>query len=215
MIRFLYNSQLRRAPDLALSMFRDRACQFRDRLGWPVDVDASGQERDEYDALNPLYVIATLADGRHAGSMRFLPTTGRTMLNEHFADIAEGAIASPLIWECTRFCISTRAKAADKVPARLMLGAALMGQRFHLTHSVGVFDARMLRVYRRLGWPPEILGKQGKGWETISVGLWDFSTAPIARLAADAGAEPSRIHTALTSLDAPARNRLAPVSRAG
>jgi N-acyl-L-homoserine lactone synthetase len=37
-----------------------------------------GQERDRYDDLNPLYVIWQEHDGRHAGSMRFLPTTGRT-----------------------------------------------------------------------------------------------------------------------------------------
>ena len=29
-------------PGLAAGMFRDRAAQFRDRLGWDVSVDAPG-----------------------------------------------------------------------------------------------------------------------------------------------------------------------------
>ena len=60
-------------------MFRDRATQFKTRLKWDVTVDAQGFEKDEYDALDPLYVIWENQAGRHAGSMRLLPSTGRTM----------------------------------------------------------------------------------------------------------------------------------------
>ena len=55
-----------------------------------------------------------------------------------------------------------------------MLAGAELGARFHLDHAVGVFDARMIRVYSKLGWPPEILGTKGTGKNAISVGLWDF-----------------------------------------
>ncbi len=83
MLRYLYADDLHRFPKLADTMFRDRAHQFRDRLNWDVTVGADGHERDAYDALNPLYVIWQGADGRHGGSMRFLPTTGRTMVEDH------------------------------------------------------------------------------------------------------------------------------------
>lgn len=83
MIRYLYSNQLDQYPTLRDSMFRDRADQFKKRLGWDVSIDENGFERDQYDALNPLYVIWEKADGSHGGSMRFLPTTGRTMINEH------------------------------------------------------------------------------------------------------------------------------------
>jgi len=107
MIRYLYGDQLATQPLLADSMFRDRADQFHTRLGWEVTVDAQGFERDQYDALNPLYVLWQKPCGRHGGSMRFLPTTGRTMVNEHFLHLTEGVrIASPLIWECTRLCLA-------------------------------------------------------------------------------------------------------------
>ena len=106
MLRYLYATDLDRFPRLARGMFRDRAVQFRDRLGWAVEVDADGAETDAYDALNPLYVIWEEPDGSHGGSMRFLPTTGPVMVNDHFGHLTSGPIVSPLIWECTRFCLS-------------------------------------------------------------------------------------------------------------
>lgn len=100
MIRYLYGDQLAKHPLLARAMFEDRADQFKTRLGWEVTVNADGQERDEYDDLNPLYVIWETATGVHGGSMRFLPTTGRTMVNDHFLDLTDGVpIQSPFIWE--------------------------------------------------------------------------------------------------------------------
>ncbi|MEO8531083.1 MAG: acyl-homoserine-lactone synthase, partial [Deltaproteobacteria bacterium] len=102
MLRYLYADQLAAEPLLADTMFKDRARQFRNRLNWNVTVNDQGWEQDNYDALNPLYVIWQNPDGTHGGSLRFLPTTGRTMVNEHFSDLADGAkIESPLIWECT------------------------------------------------------------------------------------------------------------------
>ena len=57
MIRYIYGEDLNKFPMLARSMFRDRADQFATRLGWEVSVDERGEERDEYDRENPLYVI--------------------------------------------------------------------------------------------------------------------------------------------------------------
>jgi len=160
-------------------MFKDRADQFQERLGWDVTVDAEGHERDQYDALNPLYVIWQHRDGRHGGSMRFLPTTGRTMTAEHFSHLTDGVtVQSPVIWECTRFCLAR--DATPQVSAALMAAGGEILQRFALTHFLGVFDARMIRVYRVIGASPDILGMDGTGREAIGVGLWQFT--PEARL---------------------------------
>ncbi|WP_282059268.1 acyl-homoserine-lactone synthase [Roseobacter litoralis] len=186
MIRYLYADQLDQHPTLRDSMFRDRADQFKTRLGWDVDIDEDGFERDQYDALNPLYVIWENADGSHGGSMRFLPTTGRTMINEHFTDIlGGGTITSPLIWECTRFCLSRGAQ--SKVAAALMLAGGEMMQNFDVAHFAGVFDARMVRIYRLIGSSPEVLGSTGNGRDKISVGLWEFTPDAQAKVAAKAG----------------------------
>ncbi|WP_299043678.1 acyl-homoserine-lactone synthase [uncultured Tateyamaria sp.] len=185
MLRYVYASDLGDHPKLARTMFRDRADQFKTRLGWDVQVDKDGYERDEYDDLNPLYVIWEEPDGSHGGSMRFLPTTGRTMVNEHFGDLISGPITSPVIWECTRFCLTRGA--GSHVAAALMLGGGEIMQNFGVEHFVGVFDARMVRIYRMIGSSPDVLGSTGTGRDRISVGLWHFDDTAAARVAERAG----------------------------
>ncbi len=186
MLRFLTGEELRQYPTLRDTMFSDRARQFRERLGWAVTVDSRGWERDDYDRLNPTYVIWQQPDGSHGGSMRFLPTTGRTMVNEHFSNLAAGRkFSHPKLWECTRFCLAEHV--APNVSAALMLGGAQLGVGLGLARAVGVFDARMVRIYRLLGWQPTVLGTEGEGADAISLGLWEFSEDVRRRLARKAG----------------------------
>jgi acyl homoserine lactone synthase len=174
MIRFVYGDQLSEFPVLAESMFRDRADQFRRRLNWDVTVDDRGWEVDQYDGLNPLYVIWEEKGGQHGGSMRTLPTLGRTMTNDHFRHVTHGvSIQSPFIWECTRFCLSPTA--TQSVAGGLLMAGCEMGLRFGLEQAVGVFDARMPRIYGRIGWSPDVIGTTGEGRDAISVGLWAIS----------------------------------------
>ena len=191
MLRFLYADQLDRFPKLAETMFRDRADQFRERLGWEVSVDSNGCERDQYDLQNPLYVIWELPDGNHGGSMRFLPTTDTCMINDHLTHvIGGGTVVSPLIWECTRFCLSQ--SAPSHVAAALMLGGGEIMENFGVEHFVGVFDLRMVRIYRMIGASPEVLGTVGEGRDQISVGLWAFTPEAQARVARKAGLRPAQ-----------------------
>lgn len=188
MIRYLYADQLDQFPILRDSMFRDRADQFRVRLGWDVAVDGDGFEKDEYDRVNPLYVIWEKPDGHHGGSMRLLPTTGPTMVNDHFGHLTDGVrIESPLIWECTRFCLA-RETCRSTAPALMLAGGEVM-RGFGVEHCVGVFDARMIRIYRMIGASPDVLGTQGTGRDAISVGLWNFSAEAEARVVASAGVD--------------------------
>ncbi|MEM6823611.1 MAG: acyl-homoserine-lactone synthase [Pseudomonadota bacterium] len=190
MLRYIYADDLNRFPQLRDSMFRDRANQFKERLDWDVDVDANGHEIDEYDRLNPLYAIWQERDGSHGGSMRILPTVGDTMVNDHFLGLTGGvAITSPLIWEVTRFCISP--SASNGVAAKLSLALAEIGCSCHLDHFVGVFDARMILIYRRLGWSPTVIGTSGEGRNAISVGLWEVSQATRDDLCARSGIHPA------------------------
>ncbi len=191
MLRYLYADQLGRFPRLAETMFRDRADQFRTRLGWDVSVDENGFERDEYDELNPLYAIYEEPDGTHGGSIRFLPTTGRTMVNDVFGHLlGNGPICSPLIWESTRFCLSR--ECSPGVAAALMLAGGEFVRGFRIRHIAGVFDARMIRIYTAIGYCPEVLGGEGLGKDRISVGLWSFSEKAHARVARRAGIDLER-----------------------
>ena len=173
MLRYIYGRDLARNAILQDTMHRDRADQFKRRLGWDVSVDARGWETDEYDRDDTLYVIWVMPDGTHGGSMRFLPTTRPVMVNDHFADLLGGMqINDPLIWECTRYCL--RENVPSRVAAALMLAGGELMRAFHLTHLLGVFDARMIRIYRMIGSSPQVLGQAGTGRDQISVGLWAF-----------------------------------------
>jgi len=173
MLKYLYGSQLNSFSKLADTMFRDRACQFRDRLGWDVTVDAHGYERDEYDTDKTLYTIWQNADGSHGGSMRFLPTLGATMVNDHFSQLMGGEqIRSSNIWESTRFCLAKGSE--SRVAAALVLAGIEIGRGFGVSQCVGVFDERMIRIYRMIGASPKVLGSAGEGRDKISVGLWTF-----------------------------------------
>lgn len=210
MLRYISADGLKRYPKLRRTMFQDRARQFADRLGWDVGVDANGEERDQYDALDPLYVVWELPDGAHGGSLRFLPTTGRTMVGEHFPDLVQGvSFASPYIWECTRFCLGARA--GPRLAPALMLGGLEAGLAHGLTHAVGVFDRPMMRVYARLGWPPAPLGQRGTGARAIAAGLWDFQACHRAGLLRKTGisAELSARWLARSGLCSEARSQAA------
>lgn len=186
MLRYIYGNVLADFPNLKTTMFQDRAKQFSVRRGWDVDVDGNGEEIDRYDALNPLYVIWETPSGDHGGSMRFLPTTGQTMINDHFSHITDGVkIVSPRIWECTRFCLAEGA--GGRVAAALMLAGAEILRGFELDHFIGVFDTPMQRIYRLIGASPTVVGSTGKGKDKTSVGLWEFSVATHARVLARSG----------------------------
>ncbi len=189
MIKYIYADALDAFPKLRDSMFRDRAYQFKERLKWDVTVSEDGFETDEYDEMNPLYMIYELPDGTHGGSMRNLPTTGNTMINDHFSHLTNGVkFSSPLIWETTRFCLSPRAgKLANRIGASVCLAGCEAGIRWALDSSVGVFDARMVHIYKRLGWEPEILGTIGEGKDAISAGLWALDEASKAGICAKSG----------------------------
>jgi acyl homoserine lactone synthase len=167
-------------------MFRDRAQQFKTRLGWEVTVDEDGLERDEYDDINPLYAIWERPDGTHGGSMRFLPTVGRTMVNDHFQFLTDGVvIESPLIWECTRFCLAPNAD--RRITAGLVIAADDLMRQYALTSFVGVFDPRMVRIYKTLGVALDQLGTKGEGAGAISVGLLHLKDSQRAKVLSRAG----------------------------
>jgi acyl homoserine lactone synthase len=186
MIRYLYADQLSQFPLLEKTMFKDRAHQFKDRLDWDVTVDENGFELDEYDRLNPLYIIWEDSDGRHGGSLRIMPTVGRIMTNEHFTHLTDGVkISSPLIWECTRFCLAPGA--SGQVAAALLAAGIELGLRFGLSQAIGVIYARGLGLYRRIGHTPDVIGTGGEGRDAISVCVWDISAAARAEISRRCG----------------------------
>ena len=177
MIKFVTARDIYRYSTLVRSMFEDRAQQFKRRLRWDVSVDSDGMEIDQYDFHNPLYVIWESPDGSHGGSLRLMPTTGRTMINEHFCHlIGHKPIANAQVWECTRFCLSEKQPDnAPSVAALLFHAACDFGLQAGITQSIGVFDPKMLRVYRRIGWEPRVIGSGYVSDMEVYAGMWEVS----------------------------------------
>ena len=185
MIELISGAELNDKPQLAVSMFRDRAWQFKERLNWDVQVNDAGLEVDDYDLPDTLYAIETSHIGLHLGSMRFRPTVSRNMISEHFSHVVPNVdFKSPFIWECTRFCISRTAP--DSVAHSLLAAGAKLMQLHDLASFVAVFDSRMTRLYRRYGVSPEVLGSsidtQGN---TVNVGLWHNNAGLASQLLKD------------------------------
>jgi N-acyl-L-homoserine lactone synthetase len=192
MIRFFQGREHTQYSRDADEMFRLRARQFRDRLGWDVEVK-DGWERDHYDDMNPLYLVSKdEQSGQVAGCLRCLPTTGPTMMRDVFDQYFDEPfhIASPLIWECTRFAIEPAIATSRFTPTglcltthELMLGTCEVGMTAGVEQIVGVFDRNMIRIWRRTGVSPEIVARSDKlPTGTIYIGLWEVSEASLHAL---------------------------------
>ncbi|MEL7467173.1 MAG: acyl-homoserine-lactone synthase [Paracoccaceae bacterium] len=161
MFTLVYGNDLFDFPRLANEMFTDRRVQFKEDLGWDLDIDPEGREIDQYDLMNPLYVILKNDAGRHLASGRLLPTTGPTMIADHFSDLTDDvAIESSLIWEVTRVFVAERGKDSVRNAARLMWGGAQIGLRSGVEFYVSVTPKYMTRVFAACGWPAEIIGEK-------------------------------------------------------
>lgn len=175
-LMMIYGRDLRKRPVLQNQMFRDRRAKFRDELGWDLRVDEAGREVDEYDELNPLYIILQDARGRHVGSTRLMPTTGRTMIAEQFAHLTRGVvISSDSTWEITRFFV--RERRDRRLAPALMWAGCEFALRQGVSSYVGVVSAPMIRVFGILGARPEILGRAESPEGEICACVWELSMA--------------------------------------
>lgn len=191
MLRYVTSDGLACEPMLAESMFRDRAQSLRQRPDWPDQAAAGGPGRDRYDAQNPIHVIWQGLDGRHGGSLRLLPTLGRTAVNDGFRHLGGGRrFAHPKLWEWSQLCLPDRPGAPSA--AVLLLGLAEAGVRFGLARAIAVIDGRTEWLCRQLGWGPVVLGQAGEGPDRTSLGLWEFSESTRCRMAAQAGIAPDQ-----------------------
>lgn len=181
MIRIMSGADLRSEPRIADEMFIERRRQFRDRYGWALEVDEAGRERDEYDDMNPLYVIVTDEEDRHVASARLMPTTGPNMAADHFRHLTDGvAISSSTVWEVTRFFVSNRAD--RRAAAAVMWAGCALARSAGVQFYLGVIDASMTRVFAAAGASPEIIGRGRSAEGEILACLWENDDELFRRL---------------------------------
>lgn len=185
MIEVVQYSEYKRKNTLLKSMYRDRAFQFKDRMGWDVQVSEEGEETDEYDKPGAFYIVSKSSCGSHAGSLRLMSMSGQNMLSDHFcALLQEIEIDASNMWECTRFCISPSLKPnqARRTVSDLLVAAGEFGLTMKISSFLAIFDKRMLRVYRCAGSEPKVLNSITHGTETICLGRWNVSAKGLQEL---------------------------------
>jgi acyl homoserine lactone synthase len=174
---------------LLSGMFRLRARVFRDRLKWNVQV-SDGMERDKYDDEDPAYLIyADAATKSVFGSVRLLPTTGPTLVGDVFADTLPDVahLTSPAIWECTRFCvdealIAERRESLVLVAANLIAALGEVALEAGIGSILGNLDAKLLRLYRRIGCEVEVLGTTLRHGRRVYLGAFAVTHAILSRI---------------------------------
>lgn len=157
--------EMQASPEILDDMFRFRHQVFHDRLGWEVN-SIDGREIDEFDDLNPVYMVARNRGGAVAGCWRLLPTTGPYMLKDTFSELLqkEPAPAADDIWELSRFAAESPDSGdlaqASVSPVTFVMFQAMVD--YALNHGirqyVTVTSVALERLLRRMGMPVSRFG---------------------------------------------------------
>lgn len=169
MIRLIPGSQRTQFPREIAQMHEIRKRTFHDRLNWQVKTLRSW-EIDEFDALDPLYLISIGPDGAVRGSLRLLPTTGPNMLADVFPELLPDGtrIESATIWESSRFSVDQEAAAErsenllNRTTGELLVGIVEVGLLAGLTEVVSVYDAMFARILKRADCAAELIGNPAR-----------------------------------------------------
>lgn len=155
--------------DLLDGMFRLRDEIFHKRLGWEVS-SQNGLERDAFDELKPVYLVARSDQRKVNGCARILPTMGPYMLKDVFPELLDGDSApqDERTWELSRFTAN-----ADKTNPQAGVGAISLGlmreavefaEENDIERYVAVTSVAMERMLKRLGLPMTRLGSGKARW---------------------------------------------------
>lgn len=130
---------------------------FRERLKWEVPC-TDGREVDDFDALDPTYMLVKDDEGHVAGCWRMLPTTGRYMMKDTFPQTLAGQEApqQDTVWELSRFALGRHQGASSRFcdTALLMMERAVEYAMQHgVTAFVSVTTVAIERLMKGMGIP--------------------------------------------------------------
>jgi N-acyl-L-homoserine lactone synthetase len=160
MILYITRHNRARYKALLEQMHTQRKIAFIDRMGWDL-IPSGNAEVDSYDS-KANYLLVLDSDGRLAGSVRLLETTGSHLLVDHFQHLCHGVPPTgPTVWEISRLCYDPENQSANS-DMRIRQQLALAMMETALAHDVKILTfvthiAVMTRVMR-YGWEIEPLG---------------------------------------------------------
>lgn len=195
MIRLISGSHRADFPREIAQMHEIRKRTFYDRLHWQVKTLRSW-EIDEFDALNPLYLLSLGDDDAVRGSLRLLPTTGPNMLADVFPELLPNGlhIESATIWESSRFSVDQEAASErsenllNRTTGELLIGIVEVGMLAGLTEVVSVYDAMFARILKRANCAAELIGKPARIGDIMGyAALFEISDRMLQNLRKAAG----------------------------
>lgn len=163
------------------NMYRLRHSVFHERLGWSVQSN-QGLEQDEYDALDPVYLVTRGPQREVTGCLRLLPTTGPYMLRDTFPQLLAGEAppAGPGVWDISRMAVAKpKGMAAghggsNGATVELVAGVIEYGLEQGVERYVAVVSVAFERILRRLGLRMQRFGDGRAQYvgDTLSVAIW-------------------------------------------
>lgn len=162
MVRVINRWNAAQYRSLLAAMHKDRKRVFIDTLRWNLPHEAE-RELDVFDDEDAEYlIIADGTTGDHLASLRLLRTDRPHLMSEVFPFLCENGVpGGPEVREVTRFCLSPRLPASDRLRIRNILVNGLV--RYALTQDVSA-----LTGVSQLGFLNQILSA---GWQCIPLGL--------------------------------------------
>jgi len=155
-------------PEILAGMFHFRFKIFHDKLGWDVPVE-NHQERDQFDDLNPVYLISLDQQNNTNGCWRLLPTVGSYMIKDTFPELARGESLPTRnnVWELSRFAVAAPRDNSECGQIALNLTTFHMMQKLidfadknDITAYVTAMSVSVERLMKRAGVPMQRFGDQ-------------------------------------------------------
>lgn len=160
MITAYTRSELATDPVLLRTMHEDRKRVFIDTFKWQLD-HRDGQEVDQFDTDEAVYLAGRNRDGSHLASVRLLPTEQPHILGSIFPFLCDETVPTgPTVREITRSIASPRVSTPERRFARNVVARALVEYALEngITQYTAVCDLGYLSRVLAAGWRCDPLG---------------------------------------------------------
>lgn len=164
-----------------VSMHQLRSKVFKGRLDWEVD-SKNGLEIDEFDQLDPIYLLSKSVENEVEGCLRLLPTSSPYMLEKVFPELLRGEQIPKghSIWEMSRCAVELTSchQTVQGNMNEVTVGLLRHAYEFAVLHDIGqyvaVVSVAFERLLRQLGWPMVRFGdgKSTRLGKVTSVAVW-------------------------------------------
>jgi acyl-homoserine lactone synthase len=179
MVHVVTSADRARFAEPLAQMHRDRKRVFVDRLGWKVPVVDGQYEIDQFDTEDAVYLLALDEAGRHAGSIRLMPSTKPHLLSDVFPHLCEEDVPiSDEVWEITRLVTSPDLASPGKYRQQLMVAVIEFALLYGVRRYTCVSHVQYLSQVLAVGWDCEPLGLPQPGDDGMMAGAIAISITP-------------------------------------